>query len=406
VHSPTWPWLATGVIAILSLLVALAVPATLQPAGGAGGLMVTGLTPADGARLPNRPLTISAEVAGERPLQRVSVRLNGEEVTLTREPRDARRWRVSYTLKEEALEAALRAGEEQRVALLVRDVHGRQISRSWRFRLDAALSAPAFIELQPPNDGFAPAGGARIGAVVESDAPISAATLQINGQGQPVTLQPAGGARTVVAARIDLKPGVYQAALAVTDREGDRGVRRWRFTVPDPRELLAFEQTGKAIGGGFRRFWQEKGGEELFGLPISDELREGGLTVQYFERARFEYHARGDGLLSEVQLGLLGRDLRAPDPARPDPGGGDGRYFPETGQTIAGPFRRFWEEKGGLAIFGLPITAEARAGGAVVQYFERARFELYPGNSAVVLGPVGREVYERRYGPTGGRGGS
>jgi hypothetical protein len=390
--------LSIGVVLFLGLLIASAVPATLQPASGAGVLTVAGLAPADGARLPNRAVTISADVAGERDLQRVSLRLNGEEVTPVWERRDPRRWRVSYTLKEAALEAALRASTDQRVTLVARDVHGRQVSRDWRFQIDPTFSAPAFVDLQPPSEGFAPSGGARIGAVVQGDAPIASASLQIDGQAHPVVIEPPGADRATIAARVDLKPGTYQAALIVTDKEGDRNTRRWRFTVPDPKELLAFEQTGKAIGGGFRRYWQEKGGLEIFGLPISDEMREGGLTVQYFERARFEYQTSQDGLLSEVQLGLLGRDLRKPDPARPAPNGGDGRFFPETGQTVAGPFKRFWEEKGGLAIFGLPITAETREGMMTVQYFERARFELHPGGAAVALGHVGREIYERRYG--------
>jgi hypothetical protein len=66
---------------------------------------------------------------------------------------------------------------------------------------------------------------------------------------------------------------------------------------------------------------------------------------------------------------------------------------------VAGPFRRFWEERGGLPIFGLPITDELREGGLTVQYFERARFELHPAAAGpvVLLGHVGREVYERRY---------
>ena len=392
-----WPLVAIGVVAVLGLLVALAAPAALQPSGGSGTLTIAGLTPVDGARLPNRAVTIGAEVSGERELQRVSLLLNGAEVTPIRERRDARRWRVSFLLKDAALEQALRAGSEQRLSLVARDVHGRQVARVWRFQFDPTMSAPTFAELQPPDGGFAPAGGARVAAVAQSDAPIASASLQIDGQDHPVTPEPAGRERATVAARVDLKPGVYQAALTVVDREGDRGVRRWRFTVPDPRELLVFEQTGRAVGGGFRRFWQEKGGLELFGLPISDERSEGGRTVQYFERARFEYASSRDGLLSEVQLGLIGLDLRKPDPPRPEPSGGDARYFKETGQSIAGPIRRHWEEKGGLEMFGLPITAEAREGGTVIQYFERARFELAPGGG-VALGHLGRELYERTYG--------
>lgn len=54
------------------------------------------------------------------------------------------------------------------------------------------------------------------------------------------------------------------------------------------------------------------------------------------------------------------------------------RYFPETGHTLSGPFRRYWEENGGLAAFGYPITEPFWSGGRLVQFFERARFEYWP----------------------------
>jgi len=55
---------------------------------------------------------------------------------------------------------------------------------------------------------------------------------------------------------------------------------------------------------GFYQFWDKHGGTPIFGYPITDELEEGGLTVQYFQRARFELHADG-----KVMLGLVGSEL-------------------------------------------------------------------------------------------------
>lgn len=73
--------------------------------------------------------------------------------------------------------------------------------------------------------------------------------------------------------------------------------------------------------------------------------------------------------------------------------------FPETGKTLRGEFRRFWEQHGGLPIFGLPITDEREEqtpeGRFVVQYFERNRFELHPEN------PVSARVLLGRLGETG-----
>ena len=72
------------------------------------------------------------------------------------------------------------------------------------------------------------------------------------------------------------------------------------------------------------------------------------------------------------------------------------RCFPETGQCISGRFRSYWEQNGGLAVFGFPITAavnETTAEGTfLTQYFERNRFELHPEKAApydVLLGRLG-----------------
>ncbi len=54
---------------------------------------------------------------------------------------------------------------------------------------------------------------------------------------------------------------------------------------------LYFPQTGHTVSGGFLTYWRLNGGLRLFGLPLSEEMGEDGITVQYFERARMEYHA-------------------------------------------------------------------------------------------------------------------
>ncbi len=57
-----------------------------------------------------------------------------------------------------------------------------------------------------------------------------------------------------------------------------------------------FPQTGKHLGGTFFQYWQEHGGLLQQGYPISEEFTEVSdldgrpYTVQYFERAVFEWH--------------------------------------------------------------------------------------------------------------------
>jgi hypothetical protein len=91
-------------------------------------------------------------------------------------------------------------------------------------------------------------------------------------------------------------------------------------------------------------------------------------------------------------------------------GGPGERWFPETGHSIGGEFRQYYETHGlefgdrgvsareSLALFGYPVSQpfdEVNPENGVhytVQYFERARFELHPENQPpyrVLLGRLG-----------------
>ncbi|MCS6940303.1 MAG: class F sortase [Roseiflexaceae bacterium] len=78
------------------------------------------------------------------------------------------------------------------------------------------------------------------------------------------------------------------------------------------------------------------------------------------------------------------------------------RCFVETGYCISGRIREFWEQNGGLRVFGYPITplqTETIEGRPLqVQWFERARLELHPANPRpydVQLGRLGAELLAR-----------
>jgi hypothetical protein len=71
------------------------------------------------------------------------------------------------------------------------------------------------------------------------------------------------------------------------------------------------------------------------------------------------------------------------------------RYFPETGHNVSGEFLRFYQEHGGRALFGYPLTHEFEEQGLRVQYFQRVRLERYPETAEsgrVQLGALGREL--------------
>ena len=81
------------------------------------------------------------------------------------------------------------------------------------------------------------------------------------------------------------------------------------------------------------------------------------------------------------------------------------RFFPESGHNLGGLFREYWEQYGGLFIYGVPLTEEFTETSKIdnkpynVQYFERARFEHHPentGKSQVLLGHLGRQLLQDR----------
>ncbi|WP_298816433.1 L,D-transpeptidase [Chloroflexus sp.] len=146
--------------------------------------------------------------------------------------------------------------------------------------------------------------------------------------------------------------------------------------------VVYFPTTGHHLSNrvGFLDFWRANGQLHTFGMPISEELVIDGRIVQYFERARFEYHPEYAGKPQQVQLGLIGREwLERSGLLKPAVAANNsGAFFPETGYTLDGEFLEFWERRGGLPIFGFPISAETQEDGTIVQYFERARFRYHP----------------------------
>lgn len=65
------------------------------------------------------------------------------------------------------------------------------------------------------------------------------------------------------------------------------------FGAPQPLpsdDFRYFPETGHGIGHGFKSYWETNGGLPIFGYPLTDEIQEDGMTVQYFERAVFEFH--------------------------------------------------------------------------------------------------------------------
>jgi hypothetical protein len=186
---------------------------------------------------------------------------------------------------------------------------------------------------------------------------------------------------------------------------------------PSDTNCRTFPETGKTVCGRFLEYWDQNGGLAQQGYPISGEFEErsdiDGKTyvVQYFERAVFEHHPENQPPY-DVLLSMLGRlELQAnypngapvlPPPMTP----GATLFFPETGFYIGAQFVQYWQEHGGLAQQGYPISGPLTenvtpdSGPLLVQYFERARFEFHPETGdipSILLSRLGAERYESRY---------
>ena len=181
---------------------------------------------------------------------------------------------------------------------------------------------------------------------------------------------------------------------------------------PDTSSQVFFPQTGHILQAEFLSYWRGHGGLAMFGYPISEAYQEINPTdgkpyvVQYFERQRFEYHPDAPAEY-RVLLGLLGVALvngRTSGPfatvASPGPNTDSRVYFAQSGHTLSDKFLSYWNRYGGLAQFGYPLSepfqevSTTNGKTYLVQYFERARFELHPENSGtfyeVLLGFLGR----------------
>ena len=188
---------------------------------------------------------------------------------------------------------------------------------------------------------------------------------------------------------------------------------------------LCFDVPGitNCIEGRFREYWEQNGGLQVFGYPITRATEESNrdtgqvYLTQWFERNRFELHPE-NARPYDVLLGRLGDDMllqtgrRWQRLAKSDPSAA--HFFAETGHAIANAaFWGYWSTHGlefdgrrgtsfaeSLALFGYPISEPAmeqnpNGDTVLTQWFERARFEWHPNKPAafqVLLGLVGAEA--------------
>jgi len=160
-----------------------------------------------------------------------------------------------------------------------------------------------------------------------------------------------------------------------------------------------FPETGHNLQGAFFNYFQEKGGLEIFGYPITEGFQEDGFFVQYFERARLvligSRGKRASGS-EEIKMAPLGELLGHRSPPFKPTYHFPYRYYPQTGHALSFAFLDYYQAQGGEEVFGYPITEPFLERGLIVQYFQRARMEWHPDKKRVQLGLLGEEYFEAR----------
>lgn len=75
---------------------------------------------------------------------------------------------------------------------------------------------------------------------------------------------------------------------------------------PPAPGLRYYPETGHNLGHGFLVFFEEAGGVDVLGYPISEEVEEHGHAVQWFQYARLEWWPEHES--SQIQYGLVGAE--------------------------------------------------------------------------------------------------
>jgi len=200
--------------------------------------------------------------------------------------------------------------------------------------------------------------------------------------------------------------------LEAANPQADLAAAQTELPVPAPPEISTgkfryFTETAHFLRGTFLSYWESHGATAILGLPLTEPFMEGGLAVQYLERARLEWHPEIEasnpaGRVLLARLGAITTNVRGLQFV-PQPTGSNtdsSHFFTETGHNLGNAFLSFWLRNGGLAVFGYPLseemveTNEADGQQYTVQYFERNRFEWHPERdfaNNVQLGLLGTE---------------
>lgn len=173
----------------------------------------------------------------------------------------------------------------------------------------------------------------------------------------------------------------------------------WGSVRAQVEDSKYFSETGHNVKGEFFKFYSSNPNATfLFGYPITEEFTsKDGNTVQYFQRARFEFHRNlPEG--QRIQLSTLGQFTYISTGPLNVANSFACRLYTETGFSVCFAFLEFFDEYGGVGQFGYPISGFEYHENKIVQYFQKARLEWQPWmaeGQRVVVSDLGRMYFEK-----------
>ncbi len=160
-----------------------------------------------------------------------------------------------------------------------------------------------------------------------------------------------------------------------------------------------FSESGHNVKGDFFKYYNSNPNAIfLYGYPITEEFTsKDGKTVQYFQRARFELRSdKPEG--QRVELTALGQLTFVSTGPLSVTNSFACRLFAETGYSVCFAFLEFFDQFGGAAQFGYPISNFEYHENKIVQYFQKARLEWQPWKTEgqrVVVSDLGRIYFDK-----------
>lgn len=160
------------------------------------------------------------------------------------------------------------------------------------------------------------------------------------------------------------------------------------------RAMIQDATEGFSVDSRFTSYYSTRGGEELFGEPITNAFVDNktGNIVQYFENTRLELEqdSLGNRKVTTSPIGMMLGNWEPPLSTASEEQGC--RFFHETGHHVCHAFLDYYEKNGGPDVFGYPISEFEIVDDRMVQYFQRFRLDWFAEeqDQPVKPGPLGK----------------